>query len=83
MWVEIVKLHQTPPTFCIITLKRTIFKVGMIVSLCEYVICSNQRQMLQREEFLQMMLNYLVSLLPFLKHLVFRFKEMVLLFDCS
>ena len=73
MWVEIVKLHQTPPTFCIITLKRTIFKVGMIVSLCEYVICSNQRQMLQREEFLQMMLNYLVSLLPFLKHLVFRF----------
>ena len=55
MWVEIVKLHQTPPTFCIITLKRTISIVEMIVSLCEYVICTNQRQMLQREELLQMM----------------------------
>ena len=55
MWVEIVKLHQTPPTFCIITLKRTISIVEMIVSLCEYVICTNQRQMLQREELLQLM----------------------------
>ena len=40
MWVEIVKLHQTPPTFCIITLKRTILEVGMIVSVCMYVICN-------------------------------------------